>query len=199
MLWLKTCECSFYIKRVVWGTFSYRGWYNLDICWEMYEALHFSHHPTRAPHFILHIVLLDGRVCEGINCLDTSYHQTHNISHTKFQLLNVSRLVLQLPLPNPLKPGDWRCSWSSADMRCSNYIWVINNFIDYWGVTYIRGLMVCISKRTVDGINLCCFLFFQTWGSWFNLGRDPPAQLNYATTEWDSPHCNRRGLIYDKL
>ena len=26
---------------------------------------------------------------------------------------------------------DWRCSWSSADRRCSNYIWVINNFIFY--------------------------------------------------------------------
>ena len=24
-----------------------------------------------------------------------------------------------------------RCSWSSADTRCSNYIWVINNFIAY--------------------------------------------------------------------
>ena len=23
----------------------------------------------------------------------------------------------------------WRCSWSSADRRCYNYIWVINNFI----------------------------------------------------------------------
>ena len=22
---------------------------------------------------------------------------------------------------------EWRCSWSSADRRCSNYIWVINN------------------------------------------------------------------------
>ena len=26
---------------------------------------------------------------------------------------------------------EWRCSWSSADRRCSNYIWVINNFIGY--------------------------------------------------------------------
>ena len=26
---------------------------------------------------------------------------------------------------------EWRCSWSSADRRCSNYIWVINNFIAY--------------------------------------------------------------------
>ena len=26
---------------------------------------------------------------------------------------------------------EWRCSWSSADMWCSNYIWVIDNFIAY--------------------------------------------------------------------
>ena len=26
---------------------------------------------------------------------------------------------------------EWRCSWSSADRRCSNYIWVINNFLAY--------------------------------------------------------------------
>ena len=32
---------------------------------------------------------------------------------------------------------EWRCSWSSADRRCSNYIGVINNFIAYWGATYI--------------------------------------------------------------
>ena len=26
---------------------------------------------------------------------------------------------------------EWGCSWSSADRRCSNYIWVINNCIAY--------------------------------------------------------------------
>ena len=26
---------------------------------------------------------------------------------------------------------EWRCSWSSADRRCSNYIWVINNLIAF--------------------------------------------------------------------
>ena len=39
----------------------------------------------------------------------------------------------------------WSCSiayQSSADRRCSNSIWVINNFIAYWGATYIRGLTV---------------------------------------------------------
>ena len=53
-------------------------------------------------------------------------HQISNISHTKFQTLNVSPLVLQLFLPSPL-----RCSWNSADRRCHDYISVINNFIAY--------------------------------------------------------------------
>ena len=71
--------------------------------------------------------------------------QTSNISHTEFQNLNVSHLVLQLSLPNPLKEvliWEWRCSWSSADRRCSNYIWGINKFIAYWSATYIRCLKV---------------------------------------------------------
>ena len=36
---------------------------------------------------------------------------------------------------------EWRCSWSSVDRWCSNYIWMINNFIAQ-GVTHIRGFMV---------------------------------------------------------
>ena len=36
----------------------------------------------------------------------------------------------------------WRCSWSSADRRCSNYIWVIDKFIAYEGASYIRDLTV---------------------------------------------------------
>ena len=37
---------------------------------------------------------------------------------------------------------EWRCSWSSADRRCSNYIWVINNVIAYKSASYIRDLTV---------------------------------------------------------
>ena len=37
---------------------------------------------------------------------------------------------------------EWRCSWSSAHRRCSNYIWVINIFIGYWSAIYITGLTV---------------------------------------------------------
>ena len=41
-----------------------------------------------------------------------------------------------------LLSGEWRCSWSSADRRCSNYIWVITNSIAYPGAAYIREFTV---------------------------------------------------------
>ena len=44
-----------------------------------------------------------------------------------------------------------RCSWSSTNRWCSNYIWVINKFISYYGATYIWGLTV--STRIIQG---CC-------------------------------------------
>ena len=34
--------------------------------------------------------------------------------------------------------SEWR--YNCTDRRCSNYIWVINNFIAYWGETCIRAL-----------------------------------------------------------
>ena len=39
---------------------------------------------------------------------------------------------------------EWRCSWSSADRRCSNYTWLINNYSPRWGAAYIRGLTVLL-------------------------------------------------------
>ena len=49
----------------------------------------------------------------------------------------------------------WRCSWSSADRRCSNYIWVINNFIAHQGATYIRGLTVIQIDRCYNHTIAC--------------------------------------------
>ena len=56
--------------------------------------------------------------------LKQNFRQIPHIRRTKTPNLNVSRLFLQLS-------REWRCSWSSADRRCSNYIWVINNSIAY--------------------------------------------------------------------
>ena len=41
----------------------------------------------------------------------------------------------------------------SADRRCSNYIWVINNLIAYLGASYIRDLTVYIER---DGLEQDC-------------------------------------------
>ena len=40
--------------------------------------------------------------------------------------------------------GEWRCRRSSTNRCCSNYIWVINNFIGYKDATCIRGLTIVL-------------------------------------------------------
>ena len=52
-----------------------------------------------------HTVLLCLFCCGFIMNPRRSYRQISNISRTKSQNFNVSRLILQLPLPNPFKPG----------------------------------------------------------------------------------------------
>ena len=47
---------------------------------------------------------------------------------------------------------EWRCSWNSADRRCSNYIWVINNFIAYRGAFYIRGFKVILQEYESENV-----------------------------------------------
>ena len=46
---------------------------------------------------------------------------------------------------------EWRSSWSSSESRCSNYIWVITNFIT-WGVTYIRYLAIIMLIVVVSSL-----------------------------------------------
>ena len=41
---------------------------------------------------------------------------------------------------------EWRCSWSSADRLCSNYIWVINNLIAYKGALILEILRYVITR-----------------------------------------------------
>ena len=49
---------------------------------------------------------------------------------------------------------EWRCSWSSAGRRCSNYICLINKLIAYWGTSYIRCLTVPQVDLQINYINL---------------------------------------------
>ena len=85
--------------------------------------------------------------CWDRNILNNS--QISYIRCTKSENWNVSCLALQLPCPihwSQVLSWEWRCSWSSADRRCSNYIWVINNFIAYYGASCIKDFMVHVYK-----------------------------------------------------
>ena len=54
-----------------------------------------------------------------------------------FKMVNLNAISSSATLSR-----EWRCSWSSADRRCSNYIWVMDNFIALQGASYIRDLTV---------------------------------------------------------
>ena len=71
--------------------------------------------------FPAHVISLLNHSDAETGTLRENYRQTFNISRTKFQKLNVSRLVLQLSLPNQLKPD----TKSRMKMR------VIKNLIGY--------------------------------------------------------------------
>ena len=73
------------------------------------------------------------------------YRKISNIRRTKSitqMLLDSACSCLCATYWSQVLSGEWRCSWSSADRRCSNYIWVINNLIAYKGAAYIRDLTV---------------------------------------------------------
>ena len=60
---------------------------------------------------------------------------------------------------------EWRCSWSSADRRCSDYIWVINNCIAYEGAPYIEDLAVnCFIQQAIfRGFFTYCISFARSY------------------------------------
>ena len=75
------------------------------------------------------------------------YSKTCCINHTKSQNLMCFFLSCSCLYPihwRQVLSQVWRCGWSSADRRCSNYIWVINNFIAHLGANCIRGFTVLI-------------------------------------------------------
>ena len=93
--------------------------------------------------------------------------------------------------------GEWRCSWSSGDRRCSNYIWLINNSIAFKCVAYIRDLTVQ-SGHGIASINQCSGVIMRAMASqWICSGAD---QRKHGGSAWqafvrgihrwpvDSPH-----------
>ena len=72
---------------------------------------------------------------------------------------------------------EWRCSWSSTDRRCSNYIWVINSLTAYQSASYIRDLTVpFIAPRGWDATyNEILMSLISTWyiSHALNMARNP--------------------------
>ena len=65
---------------------------------------------------------------------------------------------------------EWRCGWGSADKRCSNYIWVIDNLIAYQGASYIGDLTVgpdpCGAQITAAMHEISCWWNGRCDGVW---------------------------------
>ena len=79
---------------------------------------------------------------------------------------------------------EWRCSWSSADRRCSNYIWVINNLIACLGASYIRDLTVYIYIYIC--ICICASFSLDELADW-SLGHN---SLTIFSTSMANSHCS---------
>ena len=76
---------------------------------------------------------------------------------------------------------EWRCSWSSADRRCSNYIWVISNFnFQCW-----PG---CILYQRFDG-NAANSTVVRGWGTIH-------AYTSEVTLITDNPYLACKGRIW---
>ena len=75
------------------------------------------------------------KMMSAINCL------IYGASKTYMFLVSSCRILCAIYWNQLLSRELW-CSWNSADRWCSNYIWMINNFIAYYGATYIRDFRV---------------------------------------------------------
>ena len=93
---------------------------------------------------------------------------------------------------------EWRCSWSSADRRCCNYIWVINNFIANQGATYIRGLTVIIASDMMIPLHGNAFRITypfcgESYGHWWiplTKGQQCWALMLFFMSAWTNPWTN---------
>ena len=82
-------------------------------------------------------------------------------------MIVVSSCSCSLPIHwSQVSSWEWRRSWSSADRRCFNYIWVINNYITTFGATYIRGLTVLVENtfhRKGEGAWYSIWILLSLW------------------------------------
>ena len=117
----------------------------------------------------------------------------------------------------------WRCSWSSADRRCSNYIWVINNFIAHtmdllWEkFLYMKPISFQSKASVVCSVSAAIFIDFcltklnvfsqhigQKTNEYLNSAEQIPRnwninQLSVLITSWDITEWCSINLLWKEL
>ena len=105
---------------------------------------------------------------------------------------------------------EWRCSWSSVDRRCSNYIWVINNFIAHYGASYTRGwtihvvfpfnfMIALICPWTLQWLGAKCNRAASSRNSLFNTLRPRQDGRHFADDSFKFIFLNEYVLISMKI
>ena len=93
--------------------------------------------------------------------------------HPKTEMFLVSPCSCLCPIHwSQVLSREWRCTWSSAGRRCSNYIRVINKFIARSGASYIEDLTVYV----------CIYIYIYIY-------------IIYIYTNADIPHTRRPNLV----
>ena len=78
------------------------NWYSMTLMWRHCDSKRIVFNLGHLTQ--VHEVYGSWSGSEGVSVL-SKHRNVSNIRRTKYQNLTVSRLILQLPLPNPLKPG----------------------------------------------------------------------------------------------
>ena len=110
------------------------AWHSGSQYWD-YHPSALSSSQVSATHLVIRhpqIFITGARSSDLVHRL--YYYQASNISCTnpKTSIFLVSSYTCLCPIHwSQVLSWERRRSWSSADRRCSNYIWVINNFIVY--------------------------------------------------------------------
>ena len=67
--------------------------------------------------------------------------------------------ILALSIKASSLHREWKCSWNSADRRCSNYIWVINNLLPtkvrliteiWWYALFLSPMQLIIYLKEIQ-------------------------------------------------
>ena len=137
---------------------SHCAWYTISFLWSSLPNME-KIHPFSSLHSRHEESWTDGRIerMNPIHCKTSNIRCTKSPKPWKFFVSSCSCLC---PIHwSQVLSQEWRCSRSSADRRCSNYIWVINNFF-YLLCCVLYQRFDGIIKQVIKGLHGATYMFF---------------------------------------